>query len=138
MQTLLQRLNIIRPDIKSFLLSVHELASEDDPVRTEFREYSGSSPDDPAQACALLYPNVDDPESTRFEPLDYVLLTEEQVNQEGQDSNFSHTGPMTSYFAGDKEVTRRFGCTIAFVDGLDTLPPCGRSEVEEEELPGCC
>lgn len=137
MQNLLQRLNSVRPDIKSFLLSVHELSSEDDPVRTAFHDFSGSSPDDPTQACAILYAHADEGETPRFDPIEYVLLTEERILQGGQENNFSVSGPMPSYLAGGKEVTRRFECTIAFVDGVDILPP-ERGTETEEETPGCC
>ena len=138
MQMLLERLNRLRPDIKSFLLTVHELSSEDDPMRTDFREFSGSSPDDPAQACALLYPAGDAVEGALFDPLDYVVSTARQLHGGEQGLNFSLTGPMPSYLADGKEVTRRYECSLAFVDGLDTLPPGAGPLAKEEETPGCC
>ena len=137
MQTLLQRLNLLRPDIKSFLLSVHELSSEDDPVRTAFQNFSCSSPDAPAQASAILYPQADEEGSPCFDPITYIILTGDHISQMEQEHNFSLNGPMPSYFSGGKEVTRRFECTIAFIDGVDTLPPEAGGDAVEEP-PGCC
>ena len=134
---LLARLNALRQDIKSFLLAVHELSAEDDPIRQDLREFSGSSPDDPPQATALLYPATAGAASAGFDPLHYVQLAADHLKQHGQEGQFSFTGPMPSYTADGKEVTRRFDCAIVFVDGIDPLPHPVEAKPEEPE-PGCC
>lgn len=135
MQMLQSRLNGIRQDIKSFLLSIHELSADDNPVLQDLREYSGSSPDDPGQAAALLYPGAS--ASAGFDPLHYVQLAADHLKQHGAEGQFSFTGPMPSYTAEGKEVTRRFDCAIVFVDGIDPLPHPAEAKPGEPE-PGCC
>lgn len=137
MQKLQSRLNGIRQDISSFLLSVHELSADDDPILRYVKEYSGSCPDDPDQASALLYPEAGDAPCARFDPLHYVQLAADHLKAEGSEDQFSHTGPMPSYFANGKEITRRFDCEIAFMDRIDPSPRKVKTE-ETHPVPGCC
>ena len=137
MQMLQSRLNGIRQDIKSFLLSVHEFSADDNPILQDMREYSGSSPDDPDQASAQLYPEAGDAPCARFDPLHYVQLAADHLKAEESEAQFSHTGPMPSYFAHGKEITRRFDCDIVFVDGIDPSPRAVKTEATLP-VPGCC